>query len=303
PAVGRGNSGGASKGTSNPAVRSRSRDAPVRLPSRNSVSSAAAPAIQFGSLNQQTRPPSPPTATQQRSGPAAAAATSGGVPAALAKPASKPSFGSIQSSSEDSAAAAAAAKSAAADSSAPRPAPQHGRQSQQNQNQQNQHRPGSRSSSHSRQSQGYAPGRKDSGSFKHTAGPKSVGGGGGSGGGPKPHEHQASEAPHYPPHYDGYHHVSQAPPAMAMPGMGAQQPQPQQAPHPHYGNNPYRNQGHSHVRPPPHSQGPYKPQAGVHYAPHHMGGQPMGYGMAAPGQPPMQAQIMSTQPGMPPMAG
>ncbi|KAJ2641305.1 hypothetical protein GGF44_002182, partial [Coemansia sp. RSA 1694] len=154
---------------------------------------------------------------------------------------------------------------------------------------------------------GYAPGRKDSGSFKHTAGPKNVGGGGGSGGGPKPHEHQASEAPHYPPHYDGYHHVSQAPPAMAMPGMGAQQPQPQpqpqQAPHPHYGNNPYRNQGHSHVRPPPHSQGPYKPQAGVHYAPHHMGGQPMGYGMAAPGQPPMQAQIMSTQPGMPPMAG
>ncbi|KAJ2752087.1 hypothetical protein GGI19_004058, partial [Coemansia pectinata] len=311
PAVGRGNNA-AAKGAA-AAVRSRSRDAPVRLPSRNSVSSAAAPAIQFGSLNQQARPPSPPAA--QRAAPATAAATSGGVPAALAKPASKPSFGSIQSSSEDNAAkqpagSQASSISSTADSSA-RPA-QHGRQQhhqqqhqpQQHQQNQQQHRPGSRSSSHSRQSQGFVPGRKDSGSFKHT-GPKS---------GPKPHEQQQqpSEAPHHPPHYDGGYHVSQ-PPTMAMPGppgphpqanMGAQQQQP-----PHYANNPYRNQGHPHVRP-PHSQGPggpYKPQAGVHYAPHHMGGQPMsqpmGYGMPAPGQPPMQAPIMTTQPGMQPMAG
>ncbi|KAJ2063120.1 hypothetical protein GGI17_001967 [Coemansia sp. S146] len=304
PAVGRGNNA-AAKGAA-AAVRSRSRDAPVRLPSRNSVSSAAAPAIQFGSLNQQARPPSPPAA--QRAAPATAAATSGGVPAALAKPASKPSFGSIQSSSEDNAAkqpagSQASSISSTADSSA-RPA-QHGRQQQQHQqNQQQQHRPGSRSSSHSRQSQGFVPGRKDSGSFKHT-GPKS---------GPKPHEQQQqpSEIPHHPPHYDGGYHVSQ-PPTMAMPGPPGPHPQAnmgaQQQQQPHYANNPYRNQGHPHVRP-PHSQGPggpYKPQAGVHYAPHHMGGQPMsqpmGYGMPAPGQPPMQAPIMTTQPGMQPMAG
>ncbi|KAJ2747992.1 hypothetical protein GGI20_000079 [Coemansia sp. BCRC 34301] len=303
PAVSRGSSGVATgKGAANSAARSNSNDAPVRLPSRSSVSSAAAPAIQFGSLNQQTRPPSSPPAATQRTGPAVAAATSGGVPAALAKPASKPSFGSIQSSTEDNAAKNTTVNSAGEASVRPT---QHSRQQQQ-------HRPGSRSSSHSRQSQGYAPSRKDSGSFKHTlGGPKS---GGGGGGGPKAHEHQSSEAPHYPPphphphppHYDGYH-GSQAP-TMAMPGphpqpgMGAQQQQ--QVP-PHYGNNQYRNQGHSHVRP-PHNQGPggpYKPQAGVHYAPHHIGGQPMGYGMPTPGQPPIQAPIMTTQPGMPPMAG
>ncbi|KAJ2833122.1 hypothetical protein GGI24_000968, partial [Coemansia furcata] len=294
PAVSRGNAKAA-------AVRSRSRDAPVRLPSRNSVSSAAAPpAIQFGSLNQQARPPSPPAAAQ-RAAPATAAATSGGVPAALAKPASKPSFGSMQSSSEDGAAKppasnpASSAGSSTAD--APARAAQHGRQPQQHQPQ-HQQRPGSRSSSHSRQSQTFVPGRKDSGSFKHT-GPKS---------GPKPHE-PTGDMPHHPPHYDGYH-VGQ-PPTMAMPGPPGPHPQggmsAQQQPPPHYAN--YRNQGHPHVRP-PHSQspsGPYKPQAGVHYAPHHMGGQPMpqpmGYGMPAPGQPPMQAPIMTTQPGMQPMAG
>ncbi|KAJ2790342.1 hypothetical protein H4R20_007030, partial [Coemansia guatemalensis] len=144
------------------AQRSHSRDAPVRLPSRNSVSSSGGtPAIQFGSLNQQTRSLSPPVA-QRTSG---AGTTSGGVPATHGKSTAKLNFGTIiGSNSEDSSSRRPPNSSGSHDASAR--AGHHGRQ-------QNHHqRQGSRSSGHGRQSQGYTPTRKDSSgstSYKHGA--------------------------------------------------------------------------------------------------------------------------------------
>ncbi|KAJ2845300.1 hypothetical protein J3B02_004719, partial [Coemansia erecta] len=191
-------------------------------------------------------------------------------------------------------------------------------------------RSASRSSNHSRQSQGFQP---SGGYNKHNSGPKS---------GSKPHETNASgdssAAAFQPHHQDGaayqsnpplqqhqhqhqYQHQQPVsvpmptPPSHSsapMPGQPQPQPQqPQQQQHqgPHYGGSPYR----GHVRP-PHSQGhtqahsgSYKPQGSAHYPQHHMGtqpmSQPMGYPMPAPAQPPMQQAIMTTQPGMPPMQG
>ncbi|KAJ1723758.1 hypothetical protein LPJ53_001926 [Coemansia erecta] len=304
----------------------RNREAAVRLPSRNSVSSAATPNIQFGSLNKQARPQTPPTAQKQNQG--AASATSGGaMPANMAKPAAKPSFGSIKSHGDDSHSGNAGNKRPAnannnsgnaADSHSRQ---HHGRQQQQQHGQQQQQRSGSRASNQGRQSQNHS-------GFKH-GGPK---------GGPKPQEAAASSdssAPFHPQHHEGgapnhsgHHNQSQnhqqnPPMTMAMPGapasaphsssssMSGQQQQPQHQGGSHYGGAPYRGQGHQHVRP-PHTQGhtnaPYKPQGGAHYPPHHMGApqqmsQPMAFPMPGPGQPPMQQAIMTTQPGMPPMQG
>ncbi|KAJ2063238.1 hypothetical protein GGI17_001849 [Coemansia sp. S146] len=225
--------------------------AAVRLPARNSVSSAAAPAIQLGSLNQQVRPPSPPAA--QCATPATAVITSGGVPAVLAKLVSKPSFGSIQSNSEDNAAnqptgSHASSISSTADSSAH--TARRGRKQQQ--------RSASRSTGHNQQVQAPGPGRKN---------------------GPKPH---------HPPHNDGGCHVNQ-PLTMATSGMPGPYSQAnmgaQQQSLPHYANSPYYPQGHSNLRFPAKKgfSSPYTPQAVVHYPPHHMGAQPMtqpmGYGM------------------------
>ncbi|KAJ2443402.1 hypothetical protein GGF42_006644, partial [Coemansia sp. RSA 2424] len=89
----------------------------VRLPSRNAKSSAAIPAIQFGSFHQQTCPPSPLAVQHAELG--ATIVTSGGVPAALAKGTAKPKFGSTQSSSDDSAATSPAASNAAGSSVRP----------------------------------------------------------------------------------------------------------------------------------------------------------------------------------------
>ncbi|KAJ1894088.1 hypothetical protein LPJ66_005394, partial [Kickxella alabastrina] len=290
PSVGsRGAGNGGARGGSNAGgARSRSRDVAVRLPSRNSVSSATAPAIQFGSLNQQTRPVSPPAA--QKTAVAVAATSGGTMPANMAKPTTKPSFGSIQSNSEDS------GNKRQADSQGR--GQQHGRQhGQGHQYQQQQQRPGSRSSSHSRQSQNYTPNRGDNSGYKHN-GPKN---------GPKPNEAGTeSSAPFHPHHQDSSVYQQQV--TMQMPGAPAPAPHPsaamggqQQQQAPHYGGSPYRGQGHPHMRP-PHNQapsGPYKPQGGTHYPQHHMGAQQMAqpmYQMPAPGQPPMQ-------PGMAPMQG
>ncbi|KAJ2784400.1 hypothetical protein GGI15_002266 [Coemansia interrupta] len=310
----------------------RNREAAVRLPSRNSVSSAATPNIQFGSLNKQARPQTPPTAQKQNSG--AASATSGGaMPPNMAKPAAKPSFGSIKSHGDDSHSGNAGNKRSgnannnnsgnAAESNSRQ---HHGRQQQHGQqqnHQQQQQRSGSRASNQGRPSQNYS-------GFKH-GGPK---------GAPKPQETAASSdssAPFHPQHHEGgapnhggaHHNQSQGhqpnpPMSVAMPGA----PAPASAPHsssssmsgqqqqhqggPHYGGAPYRGQGHQHVRPPQaqgHNNAPYKPQANAHYPPHHHMGasqqmsQPMAFPMPGPGQPPMQQAIMTTQPGMPPMQG
>ncbi|KAJ2601073.1 hypothetical protein GGF39_001437 [Coemansia sp. RSA 1721] len=324
-----GRGAGAARGGSNAGARGR--EPAVRLPSRNSVSSSTTPNIQFGSVNQQGRPHTPPTAQKPASG---SAATSGGtMPANMAKPASKPSFGSIQSHGEDSANANGnnggshghrrpGNSNNATDGQA---RPHHGRHQHQphhhhghhNQQQQQQQRSASRSSSQGRQSQNY-----QSGGYKHS-GPKS---------GPKPQEAASgdSAAAFQPHHQDSpanqpnqpqqqqpsqQQPQQQQPVSMPVPAphpsapmVGQQQqppPQQQQQPVSHYGGSPYR----GHVRP-PHSQGhngPYKPQSGAHYPQHHMGtqpmSQPMGYPMPAPGQPPMQQTIMTTQPGMPPMQG
>ncbi|KAJ2908353.1 hypothetical protein GGI21_002972, partial [Coemansia aciculifera] len=70
--------------------------ASVWLPARNSTaSSVAMPAIQFGSLNQQTRPSSPLAAQPVELD--TAAATSGGISSTLVKSGSKPKFGTVQS--------------------------------------------------------------------------------------------------------------------------------------------------------------------------------------------------------------
>ncbi|KAJ1731646.1 hypothetical protein LPJ61_002432 [Coemansia biformis] len=291
--------------------RSHSRDAPVRMPTRNSVSSATTPAIQFGSLNQQARASPPPAAHR----PSSTAATSGGVPVAPGKPASKPNFGTIASSSDEGSRKQHSSQGA---SDTPSRGGHHGRQQGHShhpqQQQQQQQRPGSRSSGHGRQGQGYGAGRKDSGSHKH---------GGGQKGGPKPQDAASSvstassaEIALPTPHVEstvGY--PAGQPAAVPMPGapiayppgaMSVQQQPPQQQLYP---GSPYRGQGHQHARP-PHSQGPggqYKPQPGAHYQQHPMGTQPMprpmAYPMPAPGQPPMQGPIMTTQPSMPPMQG
>ncbi|KAJ2365434.1 hypothetical protein IW150_006214, partial [Coemansia sp. RSA 2607] len=173
---GHGGAGGARGGNANNNATSggagaRNREAAVRLPSRNSVSSAATPNIQFGTLNKQARPQTPPTAQKQASG--AASATSGGaMPANMTKPAAKPSFGSIKSHGDDNNSGNAGNKRSAngnnnsgnaADSNTRQ---HHGRQQQQqhgqqqNHHQQQQQRSGSRASNQSRQSQNH-PG------FKH----------------------------------------------------------------------------------------------------------------------------------------
>ncbi|KAJ2082986.1 hypothetical protein H4R24_001180 [Coemansia sp. RSA 988] len=277
--------------------RSHSRDTPVRLPSRNVVaSSSETPAIQFGSLNQQTRSLSPPV-VHRASG---TGTTSGGVPATHGKSTTKLNFGTIVGgNSEDNSSRRPPNSSGSHDASAR--AGQHGRQ-------QNHHqRQGSRSSGHGRQSQGYAPTRKDSSgsaSYKHGAQKTAQ----------KPHDAgNSGEAPPYPLAEGGYPGAPPANipipggPAAHMPGgMSSQQPLPQQQQQqPHYAGSPYRGQ---HVRP-PHNQSPggqYKPQSGAHYPSHHMGtqpmSQPMGYPMPAPGQP-MQPPIMTTQPNMQPMQG
>ncbi|KAJ2630074.1 hypothetical protein H4R22_002923, partial [Coemansia sp. RSA 1290] len=266
------------------------RNAPVRLPSRNSVSSIGTSAIQFGSLNQQTRPSSPP-ATYRPSG---AAATSGGVPSTIGKSTPKPNFGSITGTAEDSG-RRPPSRNAHGTSESPSRNSHHGRHGY------NQ-RPGSRSSGHGRQSQGYTPGRKDSNSsnsnYKHNAnGPK---------GGYKLHDAPGSDAGSHLS-AEGSSYTGTQPIAMPMPGgLPAQPSAGNQQQMPHYAGSPYRN--HSpHVRP-AHSQSPnpYKPQSGTHYPSHHMGSQPMtqsmAYPMPAPGQP-IQPQIMTTQPNMQPMQG
>ncbi|KAJ2033315.1 hypothetical protein H4S03_005732 [Coemansia sp. S3946] len=245
---GSGGSSGAASGS--PAVghrnygeaKSGAYAAAVRLPARSSVSSAAAPAIQFGSLNQQARPPSPPVA--QRAAPATVAITSGSVWAVPAKPASKPSFDSIQSNSEDNAVEQSAGSHASKVTSTAESSARTARRGRKKQN-----RSSSRSSSRSQQVQVPGSSRKN---------------------GPKPH---------HPSHNDGSYHDSQ-PQTMTTPGpQGPYHPastDAQQLP-PHYDNSPYYHQGYSNLRFPAKKgfTNPYTPQVGMHYAPHHMSGQPM----------------------------
>ncbi|KAJ2251723.1 hypothetical protein GGI13_003688, partial [Coemansia sp. RSA 455] len=250
---GSGGSSGAASGS--PAVGHRNRReaksgayaAAVRLPARSSVSSAAAPAIQFGSLNPQAHPLSPPAA--QHAAPATVVKASGGVWAVPAKPVSKPSFDSIQSNSEDNAveqpAGSHASKVTSTAESSARTA-RTARTARRGRKQQN--RSASRSSSCSQQVQVPGSSRKN---------------------GPKPHH----------PSHDGSYHDSQ-PQTMTTPG-------PQESYHPastdaqqlppHYDNNPYYHQGYSNLRFPAKKgfANPYTPQVGMHYAPYHMGGQPM----------------------------
>ncbi|KAJ2105088.1 hypothetical protein IW146_008385, partial [Coemansia sp. RSA 922] len=245
---GSGGSSGAASGS--PAVghrnygeaKSGAYAAAVRLPARSSVSSAAAPAIQFGSLNQQVRPPSPPVA--QRAAPATVAITSGSVWAVPAKPASKPSFDSIQSNSEDNAVEQSAGSHVSKVTSTAESSARTARRGRKKQN-----RSSSRSSSRSQQVQVPGSSRKN---------------------GPKPH---------HPSHNDGSYHGSQ-PQTMTTPGpQGPYHPantDAQQLP-PHYDNSPYYHQGYSNLRFPAKKgfTNPYTPQVGMHYAPHHMSGQPM----------------------------
>ncbi|KAJ2550088.1 hypothetical protein EV175_004198, partial [Coemansia sp. RSA 1933] len=325
-------SGHAAGGGSGANARSHSREAPVRLPSRNSVSPNT-PAIQFGSFNEQTRTISPPPAQQQRA-PAAAegsVATSGGVPVSLGKPTSKPSFGSISTHNASKDDSTRRPSTSGSNTNASSGQQNHGRQQHHHHSQQ---RPASRASNQSRQSQGYGSGRKDSSNYKQSgqkAGPRS--------------RDQGTDAPHNPQNegaaagYQGGQPQQASGPGTpvmhsAQPMVGVQQqqqqqqqqqmPQPpqqhqQQQPqmnsgHPqqpsHYAGSPYRGQNHQHMRP-PHSQSPgiqYKHQSGAHYAPHHHMGaqpmsQPMGYPVPVPGQPPMQPPMMTSQPNMQPIQG
>ncbi|KAJ2665379.1 hypothetical protein IWW48_000268 [Coemansia sp. RSA 1200] len=197
--------GGGSSG-SGANARSHSREAPVRLPSRNSVSSNT-PAIQFGSFNEQTRSSSPPPAQpqqqnqqqqqhqhhqQQQQRSPNAAATSGGVPVGLGRPTTKPSFGSISThsaSQEDNSTKRSPTSggnvNASASSSSQQQQQQHSSDGSARQSHHGgrshhhqQQRPGSRTSNQSRQSQGHGSGRKDSAGYKQS-GPK---------GGPKPRD-------------------------------------------------------------------------------------------------------------------
>ncbi|KAJ1767600.1 hypothetical protein LPJ74_005277 [Coemansia sp. RSA 1843] len=328
---GRGGNGGANRGSGNAAgggpganVRSHSREAPVRLPSRNSVSSNT-PAIQFGSFNEQARASSPPPAQQRSSN---AAATSGGVPVGLGKPTSKPNFGSISTHNTNKDDSTRRPSTSGSNANAPSGQQQH--HGRQNHHHHHQQRPGSRASNQSRQSQGYGPGRKDGSNYKQS-GQK------GSSSGPRSRD-QGTDAPHHAQnegptgHQNGQPLQASGPgtPVMhpAQPVVGVQQQQPLAPPpqqqqqqqqqlnpaHPqqpsHYTGSPYRGQGHQHMRP-PHNQSPgvpYKHQSGAHYAPHHHMAtqpmsQPMGYPMPAPGQPPMQPPIMTSQPNMQPIQG
>ncbi|KAJ1957885.1 hypothetical protein EC988_000598, partial [Linderina pennispora] len=268
--------------------RPRTNDPAVSLPSRKSVSSGAA-GIQFGSLNQNNRSPSPANAAANRA--AAGPATSGGgvPPSAVGKGASKPSFGTVQSHNNDDG-------KKPVHSHAPGPHGPNDASGRQSHHGRQQNRPGSRSSGHGRQSQNFTPGRKDS--YNRHSGTK-----------PKPHD---SDADFHGHRRDGSQSGSApasgnsgAPSSGGAPGSGSQQP-------PHYPGNPYRSQGHQHMRPP--AQGPggaYKPQmGGPPYQPHHMSApqgqqmpQPMAYPMSGPGQPPMQGPMMTSQPSMPPMQG